>query len=142
MITKQQALEFLYELSKEFKITTNLTGYYDSFMELYSDTAGTFHLDIEADSLEELVTKFIAEYINTNLFENIDIIPVDIDMLEAGKLYEIYLNDYYDGERTYQRLFYLKKEESYYYFKNIIRYSYKYKEKDFYTLYEVNSKDK
>ena len=99
MITKQQALEFLYELSKEFKITINLIGNCGSFIEVYSDTSGTFHFNIEADSLEELVTKFIANYINTNLFENIDKIPVDIDMLEEGQTYKVHAQT--DWEHRY-----------------------------------------
>lgn len=140
MITKQQALEFIYELSKEFKTTTNLTGYYGSFMEVYSDTAGTFHFDIEADSLEELVTKFIAEYINTNLFENIDIIPIDVGMLEAGQTYKVEFLDFTGVPNSFTEKLLSVTEED----KPVFNFSNSYYTKyiDIKEIYKVNSKDK
>lgn len=138
MITKEQALEFIYELSKEFKITINLIGNCGSFLEVYSDTSGTFHFNIEADSLEELVTKFIANYINTALLEDLKcLIPVDIDMLEVGQTYRVELDDWYDGDHTVHILKYTGKEGDFYTFETRGGYFFKYEDKDFLQLWKI-----
>ena len=102
MITKQQALEFIYELSQKFIISMDLTNsssyaYLNLYLPDYSFepivTEGKFNI------LEELVTKFIAKYINTNLFENIDIVPVDVDMLEVEQTYKVHIQQ--DWEHRY-----------------------------------------
>ena len=101
MITKQQALEFIYELSQKFIISMDLTNSSYAYLNLYLPdysfepivTEGKFNI------LEELVTKFIAKYINTNLFENIDIVPVDVDMLEVEQTYKVHIQQ--DWEHRY-----------------------------------------
>ena len=104
MITKQQALEFIDELSKEFAIKMDLTSGVDCYFEVYSDEAGTHRLEGNFDSTEEVITELMRKYINTNLFENIGIVPVDISMLEIGKTYKVVYDDYGEIKEITEKL--------------------------------------
>ena len=88
MITKQQALEFMYNLSNSFSISMDLTKGIDCYLNVYSDSCGTFGVEGNFNSLEEAVTEFIKRFGNTALLEDLKcLIPVDISMLEIGKNY-------------------------------------------------------
>lgn len=139
MITKEQALEFIYELLQEYQVTMQLNNNTNPYMEIYSSSAGTFHFTTEADSVEDLTTKFIIRYMNTNLFENIEKIPVDVDMLEVGQTYKVELDDFYDGGHSVHIAKYEGKKEEYYYFKN--RHTWRYEKRDLYQLWRMNNKE-
>ena len=94
MITKQQALEFLYELSQKYEVTIN------SYLGKLS-IKGFHSEDIEFDTpaidkgLEGAVQQLIKQY--PFIAEKVtDKIPVDIDMLEVGEIYEVH-DSYCDG---------------------------------------------
>lgn len=95
MITKQQALEFLYELSNSFSINMDLTKGIDCYINVYSDSCGTFGVEGDFNSLEEATTEFIKRFGNTALLEDLKcLVPVDIDMLEVGQLYKVEFLDF------------------------------------------------
>ena len=52
MITKQQASEFIYELSNRFSISMDLTKGIDCYFNVYSDSCGTFGVEGNFNSLE------------------------------------------------------------------------------------------
>lgn len=102
MITKQQALEFLYELSQKYEVTIN------SYLGKLS-IKGFNSEDIEFDTpaidkglegaIQELIKQypFIAEKVT-------DKIPVDISMLEVGQIYKVHVQ--HDWEhRTFTEKF-------------------------------------
>ena len=91
MITKQQALEFIYELSQKYEVTIN------SYLGKLS-IKGFNSEDIEFDTpaidkgLEGAVQKLIKQY--PFIAEKVtDKIPVDIDMLEVGQTYKVIFNE-------------------------------------------------
>lgn len=94
MITKQQALEFIYELSKKHDIVLDVPH---GYMEIDSETdmdrhnsEFNFSVKIKDKSLEKILTIFIQMNLQTNLFKQIDFpIPVDVDMLEVGQTYKL-----------------------------------------------------
>lgn len=94
MITKQQASEFIYELSNRFSISMDLTKGIDCYLNVYSDSCGTFGVEGNFNSLEEAITEFIKRFGNTALLEDLKcLIPVDIDMLEVGQTYKVIFNE-------------------------------------------------
>ena len=94
MITKQQALEFIYELSNSFSISMDLTKGIDCYLNVYSDSCGTFGVEGNFNSLEEAITEFIKRFGNTALLEDLKcLIPVDINMLEVGQTYKVIFNE-------------------------------------------------
>ena len=102
MITKQQALEFLYELSQKYEVTIN------SYLGKLS-IKGFNSEDIEFDTpaidkgLEGAVQELIKHY--PFIAEKVtDKIPVDIDMLEVGQTYKVHVQ--HDWEhRTFTEKF-------------------------------------
>ena len=98
MITKQQALEFIYELSKKHDIVLDVPH---GYMEIDSETDMNRHnsdfnfsVRIKDKSLEKILTIFIQMNLQTNLFKQLDFpIPVDIDMLEVGQTYKVIFNE-------------------------------------------------
>ena len=136
MITKQQALEFIYELSKKHDIVLDVPH---GYMEIDSETdmdrhnsEFNFSVKIKDKSLEKILTIFIQMNLQTNLFKQIDFpIPVDVDMLEVGQTYKVFLSDkciykpiilnkhtylgekdgYYMFERTEGNVYYLMQED-------------------------------
>ena len=94
MITKQQALEFIYEISNSFSISMDLTKGIDCYLNVYSDSCGTFGVEGNFNSLEEAITEFIKRFSNTALLEDLKcLIPVDVDMLEAGQTYKFHVQE-------------------------------------------------
>jgi len=94
MITKQQALEFIYELSKKHDIVLDVPhGYMEIDSETDMDRHNSdfnFSVKIKDKSLEKILTIFIQMNLQTNLFKQIDFpIPVDIDMLKVGQTYRL-----------------------------------------------------
>ena len=92
MITKQQALEFIYELSQKYEVTIN------SYLGKLS-IKGFNSEDIEFDTpaidkgLEGAVQELIKQY--PFIAEKVtDKIPVDIDMLEVGQIYKVEFLDF------------------------------------------------
>ena len=101
MITKQQALEFIYELSQKFIISMDLTNSSYAYLNLYLPDSDFEPIVTEGkfNSLEEAVTLLIKQLIQTNLLEYINNIPVDVDMLEAGQTYKVHIQT--DWEHNY-----------------------------------------
>ena len=94
MITKQQALEFIYELSQKYEVTIN------SYLGKLS-IKGFNSEDIEFDTpaidkgLEGAVQELIKQY--PFIAEKVtDKIPVDVDMLEIGQTYKIHIQFNWD----------------------------------------------
>ena len=99
MITKQQALEFLYELSQNFIISFDVTNNSYSYLNISSPTDfETIGVDDKLNNLELLVTKLVKEYMEV-FIPYIDKIPVDIDMLEVGQTYKVHIQQ--DWEHRY-----------------------------------------
>lgn len=97
MITKQQALEFIYDISNSFSINMDLTKGIDCFLNVYSDNYGTFRVEGDFNSLEEAITEFIKRFSNTALLNDLKcLIPVDIDMLKVGQTYRVVYSNYWD----------------------------------------------
>lgn len=86
MITKQQALEFLYELSKTYILTIDLPV--RTFKVTHKD--GTFHGCSYGQDLETMIRNFIDVYIRIKKVVKVNFpVPVDIDMLEVGQTYRL-----------------------------------------------------
>ena len=96
MITKEQALEFIYDLSKHYEVNLNLSG--DTFslgicpyINWFSSADYEFTHEeyvTSSEDVKDLVKKFIQEYPKT--VSVLDKVPVDVDMLEVGKTYKIF----------------------------------------------------
>ena len=109
MITKQQALEFIDELYNQTTVYINLEKgkmYVDVYVDYEAGITGTYTADIgfkpqsnKGNLLEELVTEFIKVNQDSNLFNNFDKFPVDVDMLEAGQTYKVHIQE--DWEHRY-----------------------------------------
>ena len=96
MITKQQAAEFIYDISNSFSISMDLTKGIDCYLNVYSDSCGTFGVEGNFNSLEEVITEFIKRFGNTALLKDLKcLIPVDIDMLEVGQTYRVIYSNYW-----------------------------------------------
>ena len=94
MITKQQTLEFIYNLSNSFSISMDLTQGIDCYLDVYSDSCGTFRVEGFFSSLEEATTEFIKRFGSTALLEDLKcLIPVDTNMLEVGQTYKVVFNE-------------------------------------------------
>ena len=94
MITKQQALEFIHDISNSFSISMDLTKGIDCYLNVYSDSYGTFGVEGDFNSLEEAMTEFIKRFGNTALLEDLECsIPVDVDMLKVGQTYKAIFNE-------------------------------------------------
>ena len=96
MITKEQALEFIYDLSKHYEVCLDLTGETFSlgicpYINWFSNADYEFTHEeyvTSSEDIKDLVKKFIQEYPKT--VSVLDKVPVDIDMLEIGKTYKIF----------------------------------------------------
>lgn len=86
MITKQQALEFIYELSKTYTVILDLPV--RTFKVTHKDN--TFHGCSYGQDLETMVRNFIDVFIRIKKVVKVNFpIPVDIDMLEVGQTYRL-----------------------------------------------------
>lgn len=137
MIAKQQALDFIYELSQNFIISFDVTNNSYSYLNISSpNDFETIGVEDKLNSLEVLVTKLIKEYMEV-FIPYIDKIPVDIDILEVGQAYQIELDDWYDGCHTVHIFKYTGRKEQYYCFEDEHKNTWKYEAKDFYQLWRV-----
>ena len=88
MITKEQALEFLYELSQKTEVMLDVSCGEIQFNRVSSDEY-LYTTFSELPTFESAITKCIKE--NMEAIESMGFvyIPVDIGMLEIGQKYEI-----------------------------------------------------
>ena len=97
MITKQQAIEFIDELSKNHKIFMDLEHgkfYVNTYITIDEDILGDYGFEKGGFlPLEIAVWLFIKENINTDLVKEFTKIPVDVDMLEAGQTYKVHIQE-------------------------------------------------
>lgn len=97
MITKEQALEFIDELSKNHKIFMDLEHgkfYVNTYITIDEDILGDYGFNKGGFlPLEIAVWLFIKENINTDLVKEFTKIPVDVDMLEIGQTYKVHLQE-------------------------------------------------
>jgi len=89
MITKRQALDFIYDLSQITDVKLDLSKGLLAAEE-NSDIKGLYNYRAEMGkcSLEELVMFFIKGYLDSELLSKLQI-PVGISMLEVGKTYKV-----------------------------------------------------
>ena len=90
MITKQQALEFIYELSQKTEIMLDVSCGEMRFNRVSSDEY-LYTTFSELPTFESTVTKCIKENMEAIQTLGIKQIPVDIDMLEIGQKYKIHV---------------------------------------------------
>lgn len=99
MISKQQALDFIYNLSQITAVKLDLS---EGILAAEEDSksSGFYHYKVRMYkcSLEELVMFFIKGYLNSALLCNIPI-PVDMSMLEVGKTYNMKVGVVYQKGR-------------------------------------------
>ena len=95
MITKQQALEFIDELSKLHVVHLDIPcGYAYIDREEYEYRAWA-----DGHTLEALVTEIIKDNMGNALLMDFNKIPVDVDMLEVGQTYKVHIQE--DWEHRY-----------------------------------------
>ena len=99
MITKQQAMDFIYNLSQITDVKLDLSK---GILAAEEDSrkSGFYHYKVGMCkcSLEELVMFFIKGYLDSALLSNIPI-PVDMSMLEVGKTYKMKVGVVYQKGR-------------------------------------------
>ena len=99
MITKQQAMDFIYNLSQITAVKLDLS---EGILAAEEDSksSGFYHYKVRMYkcSLEELVMFFIKGYSDSALLSNIPI-PVDMSMLEVGKTYKMKVGVIYQKGR-------------------------------------------
>ena len=102
MITKQQALEFIYDLSQKTEVMLDVSCGEMQFNRIcdgdysYTSFAGE-------STLEAAVTKCIKEHMDA-IMNYVDKIPVDVDMLEVGQTYKIKYDSYGDIQEITDKL--------------------------------------
>ena len=91
MITKQQALEFIYDLSQKTEVMLDVSC---GEMQFSRITEGDYLYTSFANesTLEATVTKCIKEHMDT-LMNYVDKIPIAVDMLEVGQTYKVIFNE-------------------------------------------------
>ena len=99
MITKQQALEFIYELSQKTEVMLDIACGEVQFSRII-DGDYQYTTYSELSTFESAVTKCIKENMDAIECLGVKNIPVDIGMLEVGQTYKVSLDDIYDGCRT------------------------------------------
>ena len=97
MITKQQALEFIYDLSQKTEVMLDV---FSGEMQFERIRAGVYLYTVftEKTTLEAIVTKCIKEHMDA-IMNYVDKIPVDVDMLEIGQTYNVHIQE--DWEHRY-----------------------------------------
>jgi len=135
MITKQQALEFIYELSKLHVIHLDIPCGY-TYIDKEEDE---YRAWADNHTLEAIVTEIIKGNMGNALLMDFNKIPVDVDMLEVGQTYKVELDDFYNGCHSVHIVKYIGKKEEYYYFEN--QHTWRYEKKDLYQLWKMNKKE-
>lgn len=92
MITKKQALEFLYQLSQMTEVMLDVSCGEIQFDRVSSDEY-LYTTFSEQPTFESTITKCIKE--NMKVIESMGFyfIPVDIGMLEVGQKYEVHVQE-------------------------------------------------
>lgn len=90
MITKKQALEFIYNIS-QYSRKVNLIMLSGVLkVDYFKGTLGYDYISYgEPHSLEDMVKQFIIENDGAQILRELNEIPVDIDMLEVGQTYKV-----------------------------------------------------
>lgn len=92
MITKEQALEFIYDLSQKTEIMLDISCGEMQFNRICDGDYSYTSFSGES-TLEATVTKCIKEHMDA-IMNYVDTIPVDVDMLEEGQTYKVEFLDY------------------------------------------------
>ena len=101
MITKQQALEFIYDLSQKYEVTIN--SYIGTLKVKNNDYDVYYDTPAIDKGLEGAVQEFIKLY--PEIAEKAsNKIPVDVDMLEVGQTYEIEYDNYGEIDKIIDKL--------------------------------------
>ena len=90
MITKQQALEFIYELSQKTEVMLDITCGEVQFSRII-DGDYQYTTYSELSTFESAVTKCIKKNMDAIECLGIKNIPVDIGMLEVGQTYKVWV---------------------------------------------------
>lgn len=91
MITKQQALEFIYDLSQKTEIMLEVSCGEMQFNRIV-DGDYSYTSFANESTLEATVTKCIKEHLDA-IMNYVDKIPVDVDMLEVGQTYKFHVQE-------------------------------------------------
>ena len=102
MITKQQALDFIYELSQKTEIMLDVSCGEMQFNRIV-DGDYSYTSFANESTLEATVTKCIKEHMDA-IMNYVDKIPVDVDMLEVGQTYEIEYDNYGEIDKIVDKL--------------------------------------
>lgn len=112
MITKEQALEFIYELSQKTEIMLDVEC---GEMQFHRIVDGDYLYTTFAEkcTFEETVTKCIKENMEGIECLGIKQIPVDIDMLEIGKVYKVHVQEDWNHRYFTEKFMGFDEEDSY-----------------------------
>ena len=91
MITKQQALEFIYDLSQKTEIMLDVSCGEMQFNRICEGDY-LYTSFVNESTLEATVTKCIKEHMDA-IMNYVDNIPVDVDMLEVGQTYKVHIQE-------------------------------------------------
>ena len=95
MITKQQALEFIYELSQKTEVMLDVYCGEIQFNRVSLDEY-LYTTFSEQSTFESVITKCIKENMEAIESLGIERIPVDINMLEVGQTYKVHIQEDWD----------------------------------------------
>lgn len=95
MITKQQALEFIYDLSQKTEIMLDVSCGEMQFNRI-CDGDYLYTTFSELPTFESALTKCIKENMEAIECLGIERIPVDIGMLEVGQTYKVHIQKDWD----------------------------------------------
>jgi len=94
MITKEQALEFIYDLSQKTEIMLDESCGEMQFNRIV-DGDYSYTSFANESTLEATVTKCIKEHMDA-IMNYVDKIPVDVSMLEVGQTYKVHIQENWD----------------------------------------------
>ena len=94
MISKQQALEFIYDLSQKTEVMLDVSCGEMQFNRIV-DGDYSYTSFANESTLEATVTKCIKEHMDA-IMNYVDKIPVDVDMLEVGQTYKVHIQENWD----------------------------------------------
>ena len=95
MITKQQALEFIYDLSQKTEIMLDVSCGEIQFNRIV-DGDYLYTTFSELPNFESALTKCIKENMEAIECLGIERIPIDIGMLEVGQTYKVHIQKDWD----------------------------------------------
>ena len=94
MITKEQALEFIYDLSQKTEVMLDVSCGEMQFNRI-CDGDYSYTSFANESTLEATVTKCIKEHMDA-IMNYVDKIPIDVDMLEVGQTYKVHIQENWD----------------------------------------------